>query len=685
LLDRRTFRFELLEYIYCYRIAGGAHAAVFVAFFPQPTIQIRWILSCAVFALIAASLTLTVHGRTRTSTSAAAAVAVQNGQPTQATSGFATIYARSNLVVVDVVVTDSKKNPVHGLQKSDFTLMENGKPQAIRNFEEHTELPASETAKIAPTPKLPAGLFTNKSPAPANGPVNVLVLDYMNTPVLAHASAKKQLLDYLDKAPAGTRIAIFCLMENLRMLQGFTSDPAVLKAALTSKEGTAQASDILTDPVAGGPQGDHAFRDAMGPVSDDITQQMVDDMKRVDAQHTSEELNNRALYTLNAFDQLARYLAGIPGRKNVIWFSSGFPLDVAPNLNEADPNDSVVRNDDAVRKTDNMLTRAQIAVYPVDVRGLMVPLVDLEKAAAAAACAAGLGQSGCPISASAANDAVEEASVMTPLDQTAQEHLTMEAIAEDTGGHAFYNTNGLTQAVSKAIEEGSNYYTLTYSPSNVQWDERFRTIKVKVTEPGVQLTYRNGYYAVDPNDRNKVNARGAATAMATANTMSAAMMHGGPDPAEILFKVRIRPARTAPEATVLAANETNPKVKVEGPFKEYGVDLVPDAHAVNCRAGADGNRHCVLEMWTFVYNSNGEKVITASNRLHTRLTPAEYNTLLAGGMAFHQQVSVPVKGKYFLRTAIHDMVSDNVGAVEVPVDAVSRLDPLKEVAAATAR
>jgi len=122
----------------------------------------------------------------------------------------------------------------------------------------------------------------------------------------------------------------------------------------------------------------------MGPVSDDITQQMVDDMKRVDAQHTSEELNNRALYTLNAFDQLARYLAGIPGRKNVIWFSSGFPLDVAPNLNEADPNDSVVRNDDAVRKTDNMLTRAQIAVYPVDVRGLMVPLVDLEKAAAAA-------------------------------------------------------------------------------------------------------------------------------------------------------------------------------------------------------------------------------------------------------------------------------------------------------------
>ena len=55
------------------------------------------------------------------------------------------------------------------------------------------------------------------------------------------------------------------------------------------------------------------------------------------------------------------------------------------------------------------------------------------------------------------------------------------------------------------------------------------------------------------------------------------MMHGGPDPAEILFKVRIRPANAPPEATVLASNKTNPdpKVKVEGPFKQYGVDLVP--------------------------------------------------------------------------------------------------------------
>jgi VWFA-related protein len=608
-------------------------------------------------------------GSSLPATAPAATPAVPNGTQPAATTGIATIHARTNLVVVDVVVTDSKKNPIHGLQKSDFTLMEDGKLQVVRNFEEHTEVPLSATTVVAPE-KLPAGLFTNKSAAPANGPVNVLLLDYLNTPLIAQANAKKQLIDFLDKAPAGTRIAIFGLTTHLYMLQGFTSDMAALKVAMASKKGTTQVSDILTDAVNAGPMGTTAFADAAAQYAD-VTQAMLDDMARVDAQITSEEQNNRALYTLNAFDQLARYLVGIPGRKNVIWFSAGFPLDVEPNLSEADPNDSVIRNDDAVRKTDNLLTRAQVAVYPVDARGLQTdPTFSVMSQAATSA-------------DSGAAAATASAAFMT---QTAQEHGTMEAMAADTGGEAFYNTNGLTQAVSKAVQEGSNYYTLTYSPVNLQWDERFRTIKVKVAEPNVQLTYRNGYYAIDPSDRNRVAAQGAATALVQTTTMSAAMMHGGPDPAEILFKVRVRPSSTPPQATVLQTNQSNPdpKLKIEGPFKQYGVDLVPDAHAVTCRVGADGNHHCVLEVWTFVYNTNGDKLITASNRLFRRLTPEQYNTLLSGGMAFHQQISVPVKGQYYLRTAIHDMVSDNVGAVEIPIGAVARLDPLKEVAAAPA-
>lgn len=632
------------------------------------------LLSVAAFTLAAAFLTMGMRGQTGSSTPTAAPAtppAVSNAPRQQTPPALTTLRTRSNLVVIDVVVTDSKKNAIHGLHKSDFSLLENGKPQAIRNFEEHSA--SSEPVAVIPPPKLPEGLFSNKPPAPSSGPVNVLLLDYLNTPMSSQPNARKQLNEYLDKAPAGTRIAIFGMTTQLNMLQGFTSDISVLKAALASKKGAAQASQILSDSFNGGTQGGTTLSSSMGdPTASDgfTTQEMVDGINRIEAMQTSFQLELRAKYTFGAFDQLAMYLVGIPGRKNVIWFSGGFPLDVEPNVKEADPNDSVVRNDEELRKTANLLTRAQIALYPVDVRGLQT---DPSKNFANQNERAIDGNSG----ANAADDA------MAFMQQTAQEHQTMMNLAEDTGGEAFINTNGLTQAVSKAIEEGANYYTLTYSPSNAEWDSRFRSIKVKVDNPNAKLlSYRNGYYADNPDSRNKLVAGVAATALASPTTMVTAMLHGGPDPAEILFKVRIRPANTPPDNEVLPSNQANPDphVKVNGPFKEYGVDLVPDPRAVNCPESAGGNRHCSLEIWTFVYNRDGVKLVTASNRLHRLLTPQDYNKLLTGGMAFHQQISVPVKGDYFLRTAIHDLNSDKVGAVEVAVAQVKRLDPLKTIA-----
>ena len=586
------------------------------------------------------------------------------------TSSVTTIRAYSNIVVVDVIVTDSQGNPVRGLKKSDFTLLESKQPQAIRTLEEHS---ASAEERFTPPPALPPGLFSNRAPAPENGPVNVLLLDYLNTPLSAQANARRQLLQFLDKAPAGTRIAIFALTTRLMMLHGFTSDFAVLKATLEPKSGGApQASNVLTDPVNGGNMRDTtlssayneaaSFSDAAAAV---ITPEIVANISRFESMQASFQEDMRARYTLDAMELLARYLVGIPGHKNVIWYTAGFPLRIEPDVSEAeaggDPNDSTVQNDEELRKTDNLLTRAQVAVYPVDARGLMT------------------------------DPSLNFASIDSPtsapgdfLRRSAQEHLTMEAIAEDTGGRAFYNTNDLSQAVKKAVEFGSNYYTLTYSPSNTKWDARFRSIKIAVDQPKVSLTYRNGYYAVDPNDHRKFIASLAATSAPTPRTMTTAMLHGGPNPAEILFKERIRPA-TGPLADApLKTNQTNPdpKVKIEGPFREYGIDLVPDAKAFTCQQDDAGDRHCALEVWTFVYNGDGEKLITASNRLFRRLSADDYQKMLTTGMAFHQAISVPAKGNYYIRTAVHDMVSDRVGAVEVPVAAVAKLEPLKPVAAA---
>ena len=243
-------------------------------------------------------------------------------------TAITTIHARSNLVVVDVVVSDSKGKPVHGLKAEDFTLLENGKPQAVRSFEEHTALPASETAKITKPEKLPPGMFTNKPVVPANGPVNVLLLDYLNTPLVYQPYARQQLIDYVNKAPAGTRIAIFSLSKNLVMLQAFSSDPEVLKAALTNKKGVPQMSPILTDPMYGGVEGDNSLAMLGGGGSE--AEQQNDQRAQVIA--TSFQQDVRAKMTLGAFDLLSRYLVGIPGRKNVIWFSGSFPLSIEPKV-----------------------------------------------------------------------------------------------------------------------------------------------------------------------------------------------------------------------------------------------------------------------------------------------------------------------------------------------------------------
>jgi VWFA-related protein len=630
-------------------------------------------------ALAAAPFAGPAYGQTPAAASApppAAPATAPSGQPDAASAQITTIRTYSNLVVIDVVVTDSQGNPVRGLKGSDFTLTEDKQPQTVRHFEEHSASPESRI-QIAPDPKLPPGLFTNKSAAPANGPVNVLLLDYLNTPYQSQPFARKQLIEYLDKAPAGTRIAVFALTNHLVMLQGFTSDMDALKKALTSKKDAPQASDLLND---NGTVGNTVLSDALAAdisnpaVSGMITQQMVDDVNRFQALDSSFQQQVRAEITLTGFDTLARYLVGIPGRKNVIWFSGGFPLNVLPNVNEADPTDSVERNDEEIRKTDNLLTHAQVAVYPVDARGVMSdPTFDVSNTSVTSIN---------PNDPGAASTAASAASA-DATESVVQEHLSMEAMAEDTGGHAFYNSNGLAQSVAKAIDIGSNYYTLTYSPTNAQWDERFRAIKIKVDQPNVKLSYREGYYAVDPNDRTRVAVQGAATMAVQPNTMATAMMHGGPDPAEIVFKVRIRPANAPVEDTPIKTNQTNPdpKVKINGPFKEYSVDLVPDPKALTCRMEATGDRHCSLEVWTFIYNTDGQKLITASNRLYNHLTPADYSQLLKGGMAFHQEISVPVKGQYYVRTAIHDMISDRVGAVEVPIMAVAKLEPLQALAA----
>jgi len=579
--------------------------------------------------------------------------------PQPANSGV-TLRASTQLVVVDVVVTDSKQNPIQGLKASDFTLLEKNVPQQIKNFEEHKSFPPAEAAKLQPIPKLPPGVFTNYSPIPVSHTLNVLLLDTLNTPLKDQAFVRDQLRKYLNGAPPGDRIAIFGLSTRLYLLQGFTSDPETLKAAVNQKN--LKSSPLLDDAVGGG-TGPESLSDMMSGFGNSPGMaQAVANVQQFEAETSSFQLQLRDRYTLDALNQLARGLSGLPGRKNLIWFSGSFPINILPDGDIQNPFAVVASAEDEFRETTNLLTASQVAVYPVDARGLMTaPMYN------------------------ASNSGKKYASSPTAFtkdlqkfsQQTADEHSTMLQMAEETGGRAFINTNDLAHAVTQAIEAGSNYYTLYYSPTDTNWNGNFRKIQVKLQQQGYNLAYRRGYYADNPNAPLKKGALPVTTpgTPPPLDVLRAAMMYGGPDPTQILIKVRVLPASTDTETAVAPRNVFNPESKVKGPYRRYAIDYAADPHDVRVAPQPDGTSLMGLQFVIYLYDQDGNLINVAEDKTHANLDTAHLASFRTHGIPWHQEISVPVKGTYYLRIGLHDVIGDRVGTVEVPIASVKNLAP----------
>ncbi|HEY6384504.1 MAG TPA: VWA domain-containing protein [Candidatus Acidoferrum sp.] len=150
----------------------------------------------------------------------------------------------------------------------------------------------------------------------------------------------------------------------------------------------------------------------------DASPAAVGAVKEYLGEETAFRTGNRSELTLQAFQHLARYLSGLPARKNVIWFADTFPISFMP-----EDKVHTRRHQEHVRQTSDMLTAAQVAIYPVSARGLI-----------------GDGSFDIPV------DTQREM-----LDEFANTQIAMETLTQETGGRAFYNTNALDEAMAKAI------------------------------------------------------------------------------------------------------------------------------------------------------------------------------------------------------------------------------------------
>ena len=187
-------------------------------------------------------------------TAPSAAQATPAGAP-NSTAPTTVLHADTNLVLVDVVVTDHGK-PVRDLDKSRFHLLENGKEQPISAFDEHKPSPAPPDAATvkAQIAALPANTYTNVPIYPDTGVVNVLLLDALNTPMVNQTEARRQMIQYLATIKPGTSLAIFTLTSQLRLVEGFTTDAARLAKVLKSKGTTSSQSVVMDTPGHGAQQ-----------------------------------------------------------------------------------------------------------------------------------------------------------------------------------------------------------------------------------------------------------------------------------------------------------------------------------------------------------------------------------------------------------------------------------------------
>jgi VWFA-related protein len=417
--------------------------------------------------------------------------------------------ATTRLVQVNVLVHDRHGQPVSDLKKEDFTIEERGKRQPISFFAmESADKPA------APPVALPPHIFTNVLTAHTGVPtsVTVVLLDLLNTTWSDQQYARKALIEFLEQIQPQDRIAIFALgNRSLTMLHDYTIDSASLLARIATLKGEVP-SDLEASTVS--PDTQHVLQDLDLSALADAHQQEADFFTA-----------GRVVNTLQTLEAIAQHLSSLPGRKNLIWLSGGFPLtigfDVIPEIGSTrDRRTFTSEMDAAVRALNN----SAIAVYPVDARGLMT-------------------QPG--FEASSRRPAPLAPRLGPPIPSLD----SMQELAERTGGIAGYNSNDLSRAIRRAIDDSRVTYTIGYYSTDETQDGKFRDIKVKVNRPNVNVRYRKGYFAFKPFDTNTKTRRDEIRAAvwspleSTAIAMNARVdVVDQPEPESINVFVQIDPA-----------------------------------------------------------------------------------------------------------------------------------------------
>ena len=572
------------------------------------------------------------------------------------TTPGATIRVNARLVQFDVVVTDNQGRPVKDLKASDFTVLQDGKPQSIRAFELHTPAPAetaSRSGGAAPKPAVlttPENTFTN---IPAQAPQSswtVILFDLLNTGVSDQSYARKQLLQLLKSIPPGQPTALFVLTRRLEMLQGFTQDPQPLQQSaellnpgksqiLTTVVERERTINSITSNAQQAAPASGAATPAGSLNTDSIAYAQAARISQGYNDHEAFRTSDRVIFTLAAMRGLAQAVSGYPGRKNLIWLSGSFPVRIEPDPASTDPFRNFHGFEDQIRTTSSLLATSRVAVYPVDVRGLQMKGIDISVATAenqpmsdpSPGAVQGV------ISAQSSNVG---ATIIAETIAFSNDRATMKNMAEQTGGEAFVNTNDLKRVINRSLEDGATYYTLAYTPPKEDEEGGYHRVVVQLPSKNFKMAYRRGYYSLPP-----MTSSAAGTA-----ALRAALQPGMPPATALMLTASLQ----LPDAT----------------RKEVKVDYAIDSNGVDFADVPVNKKHVQIDCMVIAYDSAGNEVAHASDTLDATIPMNAYAAVQQYGLPAHQLISLP-PGKYNLRIGVMDRTNQQIGSVDAPLEVPS--------------
>ena len=342
-------------------------------------------------------------------------------------------------VQVNVIVQDKNGQPVTGLTKENFTILDQGQPQTLASFSEQTNKVSTTVVKAAAP-----NTFTNRVEERYGVPpsVSVILIDSLN--MLNNggrvsrnnmASAREQVVKFLKKLEPQDRVALYFLSDKIYIVHDFTKDTAELLHAMDEIPHLQQDQGNATPAMDFAPT---------APGSGMTNPQWASEgIERADEVYTT----NRVKQTAAALEIIAKHLGGLPGRKNLIWISGSFPFLIYTPA-------GIVSFEPQISAAAKALSNANVALYAVDARGLTT----------------------------------------SPSDPETVNSMTV--LANRTGGRVFRNTNDFSAAIRQAIDDSNVSYVLSYYPNHNQWDGRFREITIRVDRPGVSIRARRGYFAM---------------------------------------------------------------------------------------------------------------------------------------------------------------------------------------------